>query len=129
MTTINNLRTLCATAAIVAASGIGCMADDASLNRLEIKSGGVNLLPDFKPTVTSYEIELGEDAASLATFSAAPASKTAVVDITINGTPYTNHTLGQLRGGENVIAYTVRDGGQSKIYTIPLRRPAVVREE
>ena len=129
MTTINNLRTLCATAAIVAASGIGCMADDASLNRLEIKSGGVNLLPDFKPTVTSYEIELGEDAASLATFSAAPASKTAVVDITINGTPYTNHTLGQLRGGENVIASTVRDGEQSKTYTITLRSPEVVRED
>ena len=75
MTTTTNLRTLCATAALVAASGIGCIADDATLNRLEIKSGEVNLLSDFKPAVNSYEIELGEDAASLATFSAACAGR------------------------------------------------------
>ncbi len=129
MTTTTNLRTLCATAALVAASGIGCIADDATLNRLEIKSGEVNLLSDFKPAVNSYEIELGEDAASLATFSAAPSSKTAVVDITINGTPYTNHTLGQLRGGDNVIVYTVRDGAQTQTYTITVRTPEVVRED
>ena len=78
-------------------------ATDATLNRLEVKVGGVNVIPNFNPATRNYEIELGEDAASIATFSAAPASKDATVDISINGTTYSNHTLGSLRGGENVI--------------------------
>lgn len=115
---------------LLAASGVkGMAATDATLNRLEVKVGGVNVIPDFNPATRNYEIELGEDAASIATFSAAPASKDATVDISINGTTYSNHTLGSLQGGENVITYTVRNGGETAVYTISLKTPQVVRQD
>lgn len=124
------LRTLWAAMVLLAASGVkGMAATDATLNRLEVKVGGVNVISDFNPATRNYEIELGEDAASIATFSAAPASKDATVDISINGTTYSNHTLGSLQGGENVITYTVRNGGETAVYTISLKTPQVVRQD
>ena len=104
-------------------------AGDATLNRLEIKIDGSNILQNFDPKTTSYEIELDENTASLATFSAAPSSKKAVVDININGKSYTNHTLGNLQGGENVITYTVKDGTSTETYTIKLKTPVTIRQE
>lgn len=104
-------------------------AGDATLNRLEIKIGGSNILQNFDPKTTSYEIELDENTASLATFSAAPSSKEAVVDININGKSYTNHTLGSLQGGENVITYTVKNGTSTETYTIKLKTPETIRQE
>jgi len=72
MTHICKLRTLWAAMVLLAASGVkGMAATDATLNRLEVKVGGVNVIPDFNPATRNYEIELGEDAASIATFSAA----------------------------------------------------------
>ena len=50
---------------LLAASGVnGMAATDATLNRLEVKVGGVNVIPDFNPATRNYEIELGEVAAS-----------------------------------------------------------------
>ncbi|MDE5869432.1 MAG: hypothetical protein K2H18_04290, partial [Muribaculaceae bacterium] len=83
-------------------------AGDAGLKRLEIKVGGTNILSDFNKATKNYEIELGEDAASIATFSAAPASADAVVNISVNGRAFTNHSVGKLTSGENIITYTVQ---------------------
>ncbi len=120
-------------AALLAGAGVFTLTagntGDATLDRLEIKVGGTNVLPDFNPATKTYEIELDENAATLATFSAAPSSRNAVVDIDINGKTYTNHTLGSLQGGENVITYTVRNGSETETYTIKLRTPESVRQE
>ncbi len=118
------------TAALLAAGTVtGWGASDATLSRLEVKVDGHNVLTSFTPSTKNYEVQLDENAASLATFSAAPASKDAIVDISINGTTYTNHTLGTLRGGENVITYTVTDGSAREVYTITLLTPEVTRQD
>lgn len=108
-----------------AAAGSG----DATLNRLEIKVGGQNILTNFNKSTKNYEIELGEDAASIATFSAAPTASDAIVDITVNGASYTNHSLGSLVGGENLITYTVKSGSATETYTIKVTTPQVIRQE
>ncbi len=104
-------------------------AGDATLNRLEIKVDGQNILSGFNKQTKNYEIELGEDAASIATFSAAPTSADATVDITVNGRQFTNHSLGNLSAGENVITYTVKSGSATEVYTIKVTTPQVVRQE
>ncbi|MBD5301540.1 MAG: hypothetical protein HDS16_00850 [Bacteroides sp.] len=112
--------------------GLGALcgyAADATLNRLEIKVGGQNILTDFNKQTKNYEIELGEDAASIATFSAAPSSANATVDIAVNGLPYSNHSLGSLIAGENIITYTVKENGATEVYTIKVTTPLVVRQE
>ena len=114
--------------AILSASG-AYAAGDATLNRLEIKVDGKNILTGFNKTQENYEIELGEEAAGIATFSAAPSSKDAVVEITVNGKSFSNHSLGSLSGGENVIRYVVSNDGEVKTYTIKLTAPQVVRQE
>lgn len=128
---IHMKRSLWAAALTAAAFSLAAdiNASDATLNRLEIKIGGSNILQNFDPKTTSYEIELDENIASLATFSAAPSSKEAVVDININGKSYTNHSLGNLQGGENVITYTVKNGTSAETYTIILKTPETIRQE
>lgn len=127
-----DLRSLCA-AMLLGVSGVAGNAavgsGDATLNRLEIKVGGQNILTEFNKATKDYEVELGEDAASIATFSAAPTASDAIVDITVNGTPYTNHSLGSLIGGENIITYTVKSGSATETYTIKVTTPQVVRQE
>ncbi|MDE5887896.1 MAG: chitobiase/beta-hexosaminidase C-terminal domain-containing protein [Muribaculaceae bacterium] len=125
-------RTLLAAALLTGAGMFSITADaigDATLNRLEVKVDGRNILTNFNPATKTYEIELGEDASSLATFSAAPASKDAIVDININGTTYSNHSLGSLQGGENIITYTVKNGTQTETYTLKVKAPQVTRSE
>ncbi|MBD5370769.1 MAG: hypothetical protein HDR80_06430 [Bacteroides sp.] len=107
----------------------GLAAADASLSRLEIKVGGENVLTSFNPATTSYEVELGEDAMQTATFSAAPASASATVDITVNGLQYTNHSMGAFAAGENLITYTVTDGDRTTVYTVKVTTPEAVRAE
>lgn len=126
------IRTLSAAALLAGAGVFSLAADatgDATLNRLEVKVDGKNILPQFNPQTKTYELELGEEAASLATFSAAPASKEATVAISVNGSAYTNHSLGSLQGGENVITYTVKNGSATETYTIKVKTPEVVRSE
>ena len=128
----NNFQSLKAVmAALLMGAGTlsGVAANDATLNRLEIKVDGQNILRGFNKQTKNYEIELGEDAASIATFSAAPASADATVDITVNGRSYTNHSLGSLIAGENVITYTVKSGTSTETYTIKVTTPQVVRNE
>lgn len=127
-----DIKSLCAAmllggASVVANAAVG--SGDATLNRLEIKVDGQNILTDFNKSTKNYEIELGEDAASIATFSAAPTASDAIVDITINGTPYTNHSVGSLVGGENLITYTVKSGSATETYTIKVTTPQVLRQE
>lgn len=131
MKSINILRALRSAIATVGLCGVafGSNAADATLNRLEIKIGGENILTSFNKQNKNYEIELDENAASIATFSAAPTSPSATVDITVNGRTYTNHSLGSLTSGENIITYVVRDGGSTETYTIKITTPQVVRSE
>ena len=107
----------------------GFAAGETTLNRLEIKVDGRNILTGFNKQTKNYEIELGEDAASLATFSAAPTAADATVDIAVNGRTFTNHSMGSLTAGENLITYTVKNGGSTSVYTIKVTTPQVVRSE
>lgn len=122
------LRLSYAGAFVIAGSLASYAAEDATLNRLEIKVGGVNILPDFNKNTRQYDVELEEGMASLATFSAAPSSADATVDISVNGTPYTNHSLGSLIAGDNIITYSVRSGSASETYTIRIKTPQVLRQ-
>lgn len=126
------LRSMCAAMLLGAAAmpvSAAVNSGDATLNRLEIKVDGRNLLPDFNKSTKNYEIELDEDASSIATFSAAPSASDAIVDISVNGAPYTNHSLGSLIGGENLITYTVKSGSATETYTIKITTPMVVRQQ
>ncbi|MDE6299745.1 MAG: chitobiase/beta-hexosaminidase C-terminal domain-containing protein [Muribaculaceae bacterium] len=130
--TTYKVRTLLAAALLSGAGVFSLSADitgDATLNRLEVKVDGRHIHSNFNPPTKTYEIELGEDASSLATFSAAPTSKDAVVEINVNGSSYTNHSLGSLQGGENTITYTVKNGTQSETYTIKVKTPQHARQE
>ena len=120
-----------ALSSLLVASGALCAsaAGEATLNRLEIKVDGRNILQGFNQQTKNYTVELGEDAASLATFSAAPTSPDAVVDIHVNGKLYTNHSLGNFKPGENIITYTVKNGEATDIYTITVTTPEVLRRE
>lgn len=125
---INSARTACA-ALLLATVAAGVSAGDATLNRLEIKVDGHNLLSSFSKNNYNYQITLGEDSGSLATFSASPTDAASTVDISVNGVNQTNHTVGSLSGGENVIKYTVRNGADSQVYTIKITTPMVARQE
>lgn len=119
-------KSLIAAAMLAGAGAFSLTADitgDASLNRLEVKVDGRNILSNFNPATKTYELTLDEEASSLATFSAAPASKDATVEININGTQYSNHSLGSLQGGENTIVYTVKNGTQTETYTLKVKTP------
>lgn len=95
-----------------------------ALSALELKAEGRNLI-QFQPDQTSYEIEV--DDISMVTMSAAPVASDATVSISVNGTPYDNHSLTALDGGENTILYTVTTGSQSRTYTIKVKTPVVER--
>ena len=126
---LNGAKAFAASLMLGASSLAGFAAADATLNRLEIKVEGTNILPEFNRQTKNYEVELGENAASVATFSAAPASADATVDILLNGFPYSNHSLGSLVAGENLITYTVKCGDATEVYTIKVTTPQVARSE
>lgn len=112
-----------------AASTAAVNSGDASLDNLEIKIDGKNIVTGFSSGNKTYNIELGEDASSMATFSAVPKASDAIVDITVNGAPLTNHSLASLTGGDNVVTYTVKSGSRTATYTVNIKTPQVVREE
>ncbi|MDE6006792.1 MAG: chitobiase/beta-hexosaminidase C-terminal domain-containing protein [Muribaculaceae bacterium] len=119
---------LCAGALVISGTLTALAAGDATLNRLEIKVGGENILTGFNKNTKTYDVELEEGSASLATFSAAPSSDDATVDISINGKLYTNHSLGSLIAGDNVVTYTIKSGSSTEVYTINIKTPQVVRQ-
>lgn len=112
-----------------AASTAAVNSGDATLDNLEIKIDGQNIVTGFSSNNKTYTIELGEDASSMATFSAVPKASDAVVDITVNGATLTNHSLASLTGGDNVVAYTVKSGSRTETYTVNIKTPQVVRDE
>lgn len=111
-----------------AASTAAVNSGDATLDNLEIKIDGQNIVTGFSSNNKTYTIELGEDASSMATFSAVPKASDAVVDISVNGTTLTNHSLASLTGGDNVVTYTVKSGSRTETYTVNIKTPQVVRE-
>lgn len=116
-------------AAMLLAGSASAAAGDASLDRLEIKLDGKNIISSFNKNQLNYEITLDEDAATTATFSASPSSASSVLDININGVNCHNHSVGSLVGGENRIKYIVKNGSDSKVYTIKITTPVVARKE
>ena len=116
-------------AAMLLAGSASAAAGDASLDRLEIKLDGKNIITSFNKNQLNYEITLDEDAATTATFSASPSSASSVLDININGVNCHNHSVGSLVGGENRIKYIVKNGSDSKVYTIKITTPVVARKE
>lgn len=111
-----------------AASTAAVNSGDATLDNLEIKIDGQNIVTGFSSNNKTYTIELGEDASSMATFSAVPKASDAVVDISVNGTTLTNHSLASLTGGDNVVTYAVKSGSRTETYTVNIKTPQVVRE-
>ena len=66
-------------AAMLLAGSASAAAGDASLDRLEIKLDGKNIISSFNKNQLNYEITLDEDAATTATFSASPSSASSVL--------------------------------------------------
>ena len=116
-------------AAMLLACPASAVAGDASLDRLEIRLDGKNIIPSFSKDRLDYEITLDENAATTATFSASPSSASSVLDININGVNYHNHSVSSLLGGENKIKYIVKNGSDSKVYTIKITTPVTARKE
>ena len=125
----NRIKGMGAICAAMLIAGASAYAGDATLNRLEIKLDGNNILSTFNKNTFEYSLELGEDAATMATFSAAPSDKESTIDINVNGVNYYNNSVGSLKGGENVIKYVVKNGSDSKVYTIKIKTPMVARRE
>lgn len=90
---------------------------DASLNRLEIKVDGSNIVDGFSSSVTAYDVTI-ENLPVTATISAAPAASDAIVDFTVNGQPYTNHSVAGLINGSNTLSCKVTSGNATKTYTV-----------
>ena len=99
----NRIKGMGAICAAMLIAGASAYAGDATLNRLEIKLDGNNILSTFNKNTFEYSLELGENAATMATFSAAPSDKESTIDINVNGVNYYNNSVGSLMGGENVI--------------------------
>lgn len=97
---------------------------NASLNRLEIKVNGNNIVSGFNPSVKSYDITV--DALPVtATLSAAPAASDATVDFTVNGTTLSNHSVAPLTEGGSTITCKVASGQASAIYTVKISAPVI----
>lgn len=112
-----------ATAPVFAAVNSG----DASLSALEIKVDGENIVDGFSSGTLSYTVEVENSFPALATFSAVPVASDATVDITVNGSTLSNHSLARLVRGDNNVSFVVRSGDASKTYTVTLSsaQPAI----
>lgn len=118
-----SLRPMCATlllGAVAMSVSAAVNSGDATLNRLEIKVAGYNIITNFDKSTKSYQAELDWDSPRIATFSAAPTASDAVVDLKVNGTTYTDHSLAELVEGENSVIYTVTSGSATETYTVTI---------
>lgn len=95
---------------------------NATLERLEIKVDGRNVVDGFNSLTKTYEVTL--DKAGVATFSAVPTASDAILDINVNGTTLSNHSLTSLKRGENKVTYTVKSGNATETYTVTLKGQA-----
>ncbi len=91
---------------------------NATLERLEIKVDGRNVVSGFNSSTKTYEVTL--DKVGTATFSVVPVASDATVDINVNGKTLSNHSLTTLTKGENKVTYTVKSGNATETYTVTL---------
>ena len=108
-------------AALLLGAGVLAAWADATLNSLEVKIKGENVVTEFSPATTDYNIDLPESPA-FATFSAVPASPDAIVDISLDDTQLSNHSYGRLSNGSQ-LKYTVSAGSETKVYTVTVKTP------
>ena len=108
-------------AALLLGAGVLAAWADATLNSLEVKIKGENVVTGFTPATTDYNIDLPGSPA-FATFSAVPASPDAIVDISLDGTQLSNHSYGRLSNGSQ-LKYTVSAGSETKVYTVTVKTP------
>jgi len=108
-------------AALLLGAGVLAAWADATLNSLEVKIKGENVVTGFSHATTDYNIDLPGSPA-FATFSAVPASPDAIVDISLDGTQLSNHSYGRLSNGSQ-LKYTVSSGSETKVYTVTVKTP------
>lgn len=100
-------------------------AQEATLNSLEIKSSGTQLLNNFSERTFSYIDSLA--AKTDVTISAVPSASKANVDIIQNGSTYSNNSLLSVnRDGDNIITVKVTLGSSVNNYTINLTTPKII---
>ncbi len=104
-------------AALLLGAGVLATWADATLNTLEVKIKGENVVAGFSPATTKYNVNYLFDGTAFATFSAVPTSSDAIVDISLDGTPLSNHSYGRLSDGSK-LTYTVSSGSETKVYTV-----------
>lgn len=90
---------------------------NATLNRLEIKIDGSNIVTGFNPSTKSYDITI-DNLPATASLSAAPVASDATVDFTVNGLTLGNHSVASLAAGNNAISCKVTSGSASSVYTV-----------
>lgn len=90
---------------------------NATLNRLEIKSAGQNIVTGFNPSTTSYDVTVDALPVTVSV-SAAPAASDATVDFTVNGVSLGNHSTATLSTSANTIVCKVASGSTSSTYTV-----------
>lgn len=126
------LRSLCAALLLVAGasnvtSSAAVNSGDATLSALEIKVGDTNLVDGFASQTFTYNVEAEVTLPALATFSAAPVASDATVDITVNGSTLTNHSVAQLVKGSNNVVFTVKSGEAAKSYSVVVNPASMSR--
>lgn len=90
---------------------------NATLNRLEIKSAGQNIVTGFNPSTTSYDVTVDALPVTVSV-SAAPAASDATVGFTVNGVSLGNHSVATLSTSINTIVCKVASGSASSTYTV-----------
>lgn len=124
------LRSLCAEVLLGGSAFISSATTDsgnASLDALEIKVDGQNIVAGFTPETVVYAVEAESQFPTLASFSAAPVASDATVDITVNGSTLSNHSVAQLVKGDNNVAFKVTSGNATKTYNVKISPASNVR--
>lgn len=124
------LRSLCAGVLLGGSAFISSATTDsgnASLDALEIKVDGQNIVAGFTPETVVYAVEAESQLPTLASFSAAPVASDATVDITVNGSTLSNHSVAQLVKGDNNVAFKVTSGSATKTYNVKISPASNVR--
>lgn len=124
------LRSLCAGVLLGGSAFISSATTDsgnASLDALEIKVDGQNIVAGFTPETVVYAVEAESQFPTLASFSAAPVASDATVDITVNGSTLSNHSVAQLVKGDNNVAFKVTSGNATKTYNVKISPASNVR--
>lgn len=124
------LRSLCAGVLLGGSAFVSSATTDsgnASLDALEIKVDGQNIVASFSPETVVYTVEAENQLPTLASFSAAPVASDATVDITVNGSALSNHSVAQLVKGDNNVAFKVTSGNATKTYNVKISPASNVR--